>query len=65
MKNDDWQQGKLPYEKMINDNWLDSSKSEPHTKVTNMRICICVRKRPIFKKEIQAGNFDCVSTKNP
>lgn len=65
MRADDIVHGKLPYEKMIAENWLDSSRSEPHTKVTNMRICICVRKRPIFKKEINAGNFDCVCTKNP
>ena len=30
-----------------------------------MRICINVRKRPLFDKEYQAGIIDVVSTSNP
>lgn len=30
-----------------------------------MNICVCVRKRPLFDKEYQAGEIDCVSVKNP
>lgn len=65
MRADDLGNGKQSYDGMIRENWLDASKGEEHKKVTDMRICICVRKRPIFKKEIQAGNTDCVSTCNP
>ena len=30
-----------------------------------MRICICVRKRPMFRKEFKDDAFDCISTSNP
>lgn len=30
-----------------------------------MRLYVCVRKRPIFEKEIKEGQIDCVSTANP
>ena len=36
-----------------------------HLSATNMDICICVRKRPLFDKEYQAGDIDAVSTSNP
>ena len=36
-----------------------------HLSATNMDICICVRKRPLFDKEYQAGEMDSVSTSNP
>ena len=30
-----------------------------------MLICVCVRKRPLFDKEYNAGEIDCVSSSNP
>lgn len=30
-----------------------------------MNLCVCVRKRPLFDKEYQAGEIDCVSASNP
>lgn len=30
-----------------------------------MKLCVCVRKRPIFKKETILGENDCVSVANP
>jgi len=30
-----------------------------------MDICVCVRKRPLFEKETQAGEIDSVSCSNP
>lgn len=30
-----------------------------------MRMCVCIRKRPIFEKELKEGYFDCISTSNP
>jgi kinesin family protein 2/24 len=30
-----------------------------------MNICICVRKRPLFEKELHSGEIDCVSASNP
>lgn len=30
-----------------------------------MNLCVCVRKRPLFDKEYNAGEIDCVSSVNP
>ena len=30
-----------------------------------MNLCVCVRKRPLFDKEYQTGEMDCVSASNP
>lgn len=30
-----------------------------------MKLCICVRKRPVFKKEETNGEIDAVSVSNP
>jgi kinesin family protein 2/24 len=36
-----------------------------HVSATEMHICLCVRKRPLFDKEYQQGEIDCVSSANP
>lgn len=36
-----------------------------HISATDMDICICVRKRPLFDKEYNLGEIDAVSTSNP
>ena len=36
-----------------------------HVSATEMSICICVRKRPLFDKEYQAGEIDSCSASNP
>jgi kinesin family protein 2/24 len=36
-----------------------------HVSATEMNICICVRKRPLFDKEYNKGEIDCVSSSNP
>ena len=30
-----------------------------------MKLVVCVRKRPIFKKELISGQNDCISIANP
>ena len=30
-----------------------------------MKICVCVKKRPIFASELAGGDIDCVSASNP
>mmetsp|Transcript_33559 Transcript_33559/g.6089 ORF Transcript_33559/g.6089 Transcript_33559/m.6089 type:complete len:83 (+) Transcript_33559:422-670(+) len=32
---------------------------------SNFKICVCVRKRPIFRKEELNGEIDAVSVSNP
>jgi kinesin family protein 2/24 len=41
------------------------SKPEKHISSDNSKIFVCVRKRPIFKKEVVNGEIDCVSASNP
>lgn len=36
-----------------------------HVSASDMDICICVRKRPLFDKEYESGDIDAVSTSNP
>eukprot|EP00347_Sterkiella_histriomuscorum_P005223 403357422 len=36
-----------------------------HVSSSQMNLCVCVRKRPLFDKELTAGEIDCVSASNP
>lgn len=37
-----------------------------HLSSSQMSLCVCVRKRPLFEKEyVQGGEIDCVSASNP
>ena len=38
---------------------------EPHTSASDLKLCVCVRKRPLFEKELEAGENDAVSVANP
>jgi kinesin family protein 2/24 len=38
---------------------------EPHAAPGEMKICICVRKRPINSKELKKKDHDCITVSNP
>ena len=61
----DGHNGRDGYTTMINQLWLTEDQAENHKESSKMRICICVRKRPMFDKERVGEYFDCVSTCNP
>lgn len=44
---------------------IGSKDATPHISTSNMKISICVRKRPIFQKEETNGEIDAVSVANP
>ena len=44
---------------------VDNIKPQEHSTSEGQKIYVCVRKRPIFNKEIQNGEIDCVSAINP
>ena len=44
---------------------VDNLEPHPHSTSEGQKIYVCVRKRPIFNKEIQNGEIDCVSAINP
>jgi len=52
----------LIYQKKLE---IESESPSPHTTSEGAKIYVCVRKRPIFDKEIQNGEIDCVSAINP
>ena len=44
---------------------VENVPPSPHSTSEGAKIYVCVRKRPIFDKEIQNGEIDCVSAINP
>ena len=44
---------------------LGARDAQAHVSTQNMKISVCVRKRPIFTKESSAGEMDAVSAANP
>ncbi len=50
---------------MIEKSRLGVGDVRPQMSNANMKISVCVRKRPIFPKEEQAGEIDAVSAANP
>ena len=44
---------------------IENIEPQPHSTSENSKIYVCVRKRPIFEKEIQNGEIDCLSAINP
>ena len=36
-----------------------------HEHASNLKLCVCVRKRPLFHKEAKAGEIDVISCANP
>lgn len=37
----------------------------PHISADQLKISVCIKKRPIFAKELENGEIDCVSFVNP
>lgn len=57
--------GDAEFLKMIRMKRYKTSLLHPHKSSRNLRLCVCVRKRPMFKKEEEAGDNDAVSCANP
>ena len=55
------------FESLVNQkkSQVENAEPEPHSTSEGQKIYVCVRKRPIFDKEIQNGEIDCVSALNP
>lgn len=50
---------------MIESHKFPVHKLMEHQPSNQMKLCVCVRKRPIFKKELTEGDNDCLSVANP
>jgi kinesin family member 2/24 len=55
----------VEYDMLIDQNKANVGAALNHVSATEMNICICVRKRPLFDKEYNMGEIDAVSTSNP
>ena len=55
----------VEYDILIDQNKAQVGAALNHVSATEMNICICVRKRPLFDKEYNAGEIDAVSISNP
>eukprot|EP01041_Mallomonas_annulata_P011005 gene11005-22991_t len=57
--------GDVDFNRMIRDYREKCAKEEPHGAPGEMKICVCVRKRPTNAKEIKAQDHDAVTCLNP
>jgi kinesin family member 2/24 len=58
--------GDVDFQKMIREYREENvSPEEPHTPPGDMKICICIRKRPVNSKEIKKKDHDAVTCSNP
>jgi kinesin family member 2/24 len=57
--------GDVVFEGMIDQFRSQVPSADPHVPSSNLKICVCVRKRPIFPKEEKSGEIDSVSCSNP
>ena len=55
----------VDYQVMIERNLFREHMLEKHATSEKMKLCVCIRKRPIFQKEKVAGEIDAVSVANP
>ena len=57
--------GDVDFEKMIEEEKFQVHRLVEHQSADDLKLCVCVRKRPIFKKELLSGENDCISVANP
>lgn len=52
-------------EMLISEHRFQRHMLESHVSSSNLKLCVCVRKRPLFEKEKIEGDNDSVSCANP
>ena len=57
--------GDVDFEQMIEKEKLRPEEMISHISPEGLKINVCVRKRPIFKKELASSEIECVSVANP
>jgi len=55
----------IDFQNLMETSMISSAKAYPHVPLNYAKIFVCVRKRPLFKKEKESGQIDCVSVANP
>ncbi len=57
--------GDVDFQEMVEEHKLTKDDMQAHVVQGQVKINVCVRKRPIFKKELLAKEIECVSVANP
>ncbi|CAG9331535.1 unnamed protein product [Blepharisma stoltei] len=55
----------VDFQRMVDQFRLQVPPQQPHVPSSELKICVCVRKRPIFQKEEKNGEIDALSCANP
>lgn len=55
----------IDFQNLMERSMIDPKKAYPHVPLNYAKIFVSVRKRPLFKKESESGQIDCVSVANP
>lgn len=55
----------VDFEIMVSKHRFKENMLQHHISAAHLKLCVCVRKRPIFKKEEVGGEIDSVSCANP
>lgn len=55
----------VDFDILINQKRSEVRPALNHVSSAQMKICVCVRKRPLFEKETQKGEIDVVTVSNP
>lgn len=55
----------VEFDMMIDEERKKAPKALNHVSSNQMQICVCVRKRPLFEKEVHNGEIDSVTCPNP
>lgn len=55
----------VDFELIMNKHRFKENLLQPHVSAAHLKLCICIRKRPVFKKEELGGEIDAVSCANP
>ena len=55
----------IDFDVMIQKQQLKSSEFKDYLTADKLKLSVCVRKRPLFQKEIKDGEIDALSMQNP
>jgi kinesin family protein 2/24 len=55
----------VDFQAMVENHMRNVTAMRPHIPADELKICVCVKKRPVFMNELANGEIDCVSVSNP
>ncbi len=55
----------VEFQQMVEHSRQNILEMIPHTSSENIKISVCIKKRPLFQNELTNGEIDCVTVFNP